>query len=152
MTIEQRLPPFGVVVACARRDELLARVRAGDPTALRLIALAIPTTLPSTVLRAERDARIRAVAAQLHRALPNATSHAIAALIAAAGRRLAEGRQLAGATLEAMLQAEEMAAIEAELRAALRLVATSLERRALAPLATDHQHHRWLMISATSPS
>lgn len=85
------LPRIG---GCAFRDRLAAQARAGDQNALEALIASLPPTLPPAVRRRIRDGRIRALGLWLCSELPGCSSHRIAALLVAAGRRYGSSAQL----------------------------------------------------------
>jgi hypothetical protein len=115
---ERDWPPAGVVFACALRDDLLKRWRAGDVDALAVLLGAVPVDLPSQVRRRERERRIARLAEWLFVALPGSKTNAIATLIADAGDRLDRGRGLDGERFD-RLTAAERHELEREVRAIL---------------------------------
>lgn len=104
----------------SRADAALAEAkRAGrDWRVIELLILAVPRDLPAAVLLAVRDGSIRAIGSMLAAAMPGASAHQLARLIAAAGATLDSGHRTAARELP-MLTAAELAAVEAEITAIL---------------------------------
>ena len=115
----ERTFPLGVPFACALREDVLRRAFEGDPAAQRLVRARFPTAVPADLRRAERDARIREMAADLWAALPNARPHRVAAILREAGASLERGRGLSDRSPFNALDCEARAALEREIRAIL---------------------------------
>src|SRR5205085_1585105 len=97
----------GRVFACALRDRLVARARAGDPVALQALLMLLPDDAPPSFCRAERDRELRQLADELFAAHPSMTLHGAATLLAAAGDRIEGGRRtLTGKAFDMLEPAE----------------------------------------------
>ena len=105
----------GCVFACALRDELVAQARGGDPAALEWLVRALPQDLPSAVRLGCRNDRIRHLGFWLSSEMPGSSAHCIAALLAAAGRRIEAGRGLGDAPPFDVLADDERARLAAEI-------------------------------------
>jgi hypothetical protein len=114
-TVDQ---PAAGIFACALRDDLLRRARAGDARALEMLLDAVPQDLPSTVRRVARDDRIRALGAELAAMIPGLSASRCAKLLSAAGGSLDRGRRTAGRELP-MLTTAELEQVESEISAIL---------------------------------
>jgi hypothetical protein len=86
-------PPAGRFYACALRDRLVARARAGDPVALQALLMLVPDDAPPSFCRAERDRELRQLSDELFAAHPAMTLNGVATLLAAAGDRIESGRR-----------------------------------------------------------
>jgi hypothetical protein len=87
------------MTAAAPLADIVRSAAAGDPIAAAELALILDgKTLTPADARRLRDHRLRRAAAWLARLMPQATSHAVAAMLAAAGRRVECGQGLRSAT------------------------------------------------------
>jgi hypothetical protein len=93
---------------CAGRDELLARLTRGYPDAVPLAARCMRSTIPPSVAKSMRNARLQLLAQHLRSILPGATPHRIARILTIAGRSLSDGgRNLASnSAFDGMQEAE----------------------------------------------
>jgi hypothetical protein len=105
--------------ACAGRDALVAMLRAGDPEAITLALRALPQDLDRGFCRGVRDQKLRDAAGMLRAAMPRASEHAIAALLASAGEQLDRGGSLAKLRGFGGFVAAEIAELERQIREAL---------------------------------
>lgn len=106
---------------CVTADTLARRAEDGDPDAIAELALITRgRDLSSTQLRLIRDHRIRALAAELHAAMPGIRPHRVASLLVDAGFRLERGRALDGSTF-AIFGLEEVADLADRIRQILAL-------------------------------
>jgi hypothetical protein len=82
----------GTIFACVRRDELLARARAGDQTALAVLERLLPRHLPARELLRQRDESIREIAARLRADQCARSERQLAKILTLAGARLRSPR------------------------------------------------------------
>lgn len=106
--IEAELATLGnpPIFACALRDDLLRRARAGDDGARETLFKAVPPDLPAATCRAERDRRILGLHQHLHQALPDAAPTVLDAMLAAAGERVAGGERLEREPFDTLSEAD----------------------------------------------
>jgi hypothetical protein len=90
------------------RETLLLRAIAGDAVAWAIVQTLIPTNLPTRVIRAARDGRIRELAAMLRRLMPGVSTHELARLLASAGAALDRGHATAARELPFLTAAEQL--------------------------------------------
>jgi uncharacterized protein YfaQ (DUF2300 family) len=94
---------------CRLKDDLVARARAGDAEALRLLIGVLPADMPASVRTAARDGRIRTMAIWLSTAMSGATTHRVAELLADAGAQLAAGQKdVHGGTVSELADTERL--------------------------------------------
>lgn len=110
------IPPFPEtpwpIFGCALREEIVAALHASMDPRIRAAAFALMDPLPSRLLKTERNKRIRDVVAPMVRAAlpPGSSEHAIATMIAAAGRMLeSDCSELHGRAFECLPPDDRMA-------------------------------------------
>lgn len=96
--------------------DLLRRVQSGDANALRTVERALARGLQPHIRRAERDGRLRKLAAWRRSEHPGATDHLIASILHVAGERMQAGRLLDATPPFGSLGPEELHALEIEVR------------------------------------
>jgi len=102
--------------ACALHDELARRAKAGDEEARADLLAAVPRDLPAAVVRAHRDAALRAMAGFLIANIPGMSISAAASFLATAGDQIERGRRLGDRSPFARLLPAERAALEVDIR------------------------------------
>ena len=93
------------------RDRLIQRARGGDAAAVDLLCRCVPRVLPASIWRGARDEAIRELVTILAVALPTASTHRLARLLADAGAALDAGHRTA-ATVLPMLTVAELTQVE----------------------------------------
>ena len=106
----------GVIYNCAFGDRLRAQAAEGDMEALRTLASAAPINIPKRAVMAYRDGILRRLACDLFAALPSASRHSVAGVLAQAGRDLERGRSLTSRPPFDRLLPEELGRLEAGVR------------------------------------
>src|SRR5262245_32122167 len=92
---------------CVLKDTLIARARAGDAEAFRMLIGALPADMPASVRNSVRDERIRALAIWLTGAISDIRPDRVARILAAAGAQLEAGhRELHGDMMQDLTTAE----------------------------------------------
>ena len=103
----------GQIFNCAFGDRLRRQAAAGDVDALRTLASAAPVNMPKRAALAYRDAMLRRFADDLFAALPGASRHLVAGILAQAGHDLARKRGLTSRTPFDRLQDDERQRLQA---------------------------------------
>lgn len=105
-----------IVLNCAFGDRIRQRAAAGDEEALRGLLTLERIDVPPRAQLAWRTAQIRLVAQDLYSVLANSSRHAVAQILAHAGRQIEQGRGLTTQPAFAALVPEERARLETSVR------------------------------------
>lgn len=107
---------FGAIMNCAFGDRFRQRAADGDADAQHALASFAPVDIPARAQLAWRDAQIRMVATRVFAALPKASCHSVAGILAAAGRDLQRQRGLTGRPPFHTLAPDEIEQLEKSVR------------------------------------